>query len=287
MKLSTVAAVFALLAVPAIAAAHGGNDDPNAIHACINNASKSVRIVGVTGSCSTAETPAHWGIHGTNGTNGIDGTSVTFVGYFSGNQNGCPNGGAIYSAGNPPANAYVCNGASGATVMPADGPCFDNTNRYVDCGNGTVTDTETGLIWLKQSDCLGAKDWAAANQAAAALKSGDCSSTANPLSDGSSAGDWRLPTRDEWIATVADAKALGCTASAGKDPSLTNDAGTGCLSEGPPSFSGVASNFYWSSTSHGVAIHAWSMTLSSGFVLADAIKEINALRVWPVRGGAR
>ena len=82
-------------------------------------------------------------------------------------------------------------------------------------------------------------------------------------------------------------RSLGCTASAGKDPSLTNDAGTGCLSEGPTSFSGVASIFYWSSTSHTVAIHAWSMTLSSGFVLADAIKEINALRVWPVRGGAR
>ena len=82
---------------------------------------------------------------------------MTFVGYFSGNQNGCPNGGAIYSAGNPPANAYVYAGSSGTTAMPADGPCFDNTNRYVDCGNGTVTDTVTGLIWLKQSDCLGAK----------------------------------------------------------------------------------------------------------------------------------
>ena len=37
----------------------------------------------------------------------------------------------------------------------ADGPCFDNTNRYVDCGNGTVTDTVTGLIWLQDADCLG------------------------------------------------------------------------------------------------------------------------------------
>jgi hypothetical protein len=26
-----------------------------------------------------------------------------------------------------------------------DPPCFDNTNRYVNCGNGTVTDTATGL----------------------------------------------------------------------------------------------------------------------------------------------
>jgi len=27
-----------------------------------------------------------------------------------------------------------------------DPPCFDNTNRYVDCGNGTVHDTVTNLI---------------------------------------------------------------------------------------------------------------------------------------------
>ena len=78
------------------------------------------------------------------------------------------------AAGNPPVNAYVCNGTNGTNGTDgtggtrADGPCFDNTNRYVDCGNGTVTDTVTGLIWLKQADCLGINDWAAANQAAAA-----------------------------------------------------------------------------------------------------------------------
>ena len=30
---------------------------------------------------------------------------------------------------------------------------FDNANRLVDCGNGTVTDTATGLIWLKNANC--------------------------------------------------------------------------------------------------------------------------------------
>ncbi len=33
-------------------------------------------------------------------------------------------------------------------------PCFDDANRYVDCGNGTVTDTVTGLIWLKNANCF-------------------------------------------------------------------------------------------------------------------------------------
>jgi hypothetical protein len=41
---------------------------------------------------------------------------------------------------------------NGRPFREADPPCFDNLNRYVDCGNGTVTgtvtDTVTGLIWL-------------------------------------------------------------------------------------------------------------------------------------------
>src|SRR5919204_1679416 len=106
-------AAVTLMAIPAIASAHGGNNDPKVVHACIGNVSKVVRIVGVDGSCITAppaspalaETPAHWdiqgppgapGINGTNGTNGLNGTngtSVTFVGTFAGNQNGCANGG--------------------------------------------------------------------------------------------------------------------------------------------------------------------------------------------------
>ena len=126
-----VLTAIASLSVPAIAAAHGGNNDPNAVHACINTGSNLVRIVGATESCRPSEIAAHWslqgapgapglngtnGINGTNGTdgingtNGIDGTSVTFVDYFSGNQGGCANGGIIYAAGNPPVNAYVCNG---------------------------------------------------------------------------------------------------------------------------------------------------------------------------------
>src|SRR5574342_743824 len=58
---------------------------------------------------------------------------------------------------------YTKAGAD-AAFAPADPPCFNNTSRYADCGNGTVTDTVTGLIWLKQSNCLPNGNWAAANQ---------------------------------------------------------------------------------------------------------------------------
>lgn len=314
-------AAVALWALPTIASAHAGNSDPNMVHVCIGNLSRIVRSVGVGGACISgppfvAETADHWpkqaipgpkgdkgdkgdrgiqgaqgvqGSPGTNGTNGIDGASVTFVDYFSGNQNGCPNGGAIYVAGNPPVNTYLCNGTNGidgeggTSATRADGSCFDDVNRYVDCGNGTVTDTVTGLIWLKQWNCLSNNTWAAANQAAAGLKDGDCS-----LADHSAPGDWRLPTKEEWSATIARALALQCrSGGSGGPPSLTNDAGTACYGTGAgSSFAGVASGLFWSSTSdESGATDVWIAFLNEG-VIGDVFKT-NTLRVWPVRGGAR
>src|SRR5262245_46904637 len=115
--------------------------------------------------------------------------------------------------------------ASGQTDVRAAGPCGGSSTRYVDCGNGTVTDTMTGLIWLKRADCFPESNWKAALQAAATLKTGDCG-----LTDGSSAGDWRLPTKAEWEATIAKAATLGCTFA--KAPALTDDAGTACYGDG-------------------------------------------------------
>ena len=160
-------------------------------------------------------------------------------------------------------------------VGQAAGPCFDNANRYVDCGNGTVTDTVTGLIWLRDANCFGLSSYATANQAAAGLAAGQCG-----LTDGSSAGDWRLPTKAEWEGTIAEAVALSCS-----NPSLTNDPGTGCLSAGPTSFTGVQSNWYWSSSANqGLPVFAWVVDLSNGTVFNEG-KVVNSLVVWPVRGG--
>src|SRR5207247_1171111 len=139
-------------------------------------------------------------------------------------------------------------------VAHAAAPCFDNGNRYVDCGDGTVTDTVTGLIWLKNANCFSIQTYSAANQAAAGLAAGQCG-----LTDASSAGDWRLPTKAEWEATIARAGAMGCKfGGAGSPPSLTNDPGANCLSVGPTSFTGVQSGNYWSSSSfEDVPINAW------------------------------
>lgn len=295
----TLLIAVALCTIPAAARAHGGNDDPNVVHACIGNVTKIVRIVGVAGSCITAppgplvavEMPAHWAITGQDGKDGLNGTSVSFVDYFSGSAGGCLNGGAIYAAGTPPVHVYVCNGTNGidgkdgkdgTNATRADGPCFDNTNRYVDCGNGTVTDTVTGLIWLKQWNCLPNSDWATANQSAAGLKVGECG-----LTDNSSAGDWRLPTKDEWGATLAPAGALGCKLTRDHSPSLTNDAGTACYETGSASsFAGVLPTVFWSSSAIEVSpSFAWDASLRFGDVFSDVKTDTHS--VWPVRGGRR
>src|SRR5881409_615566 len=166
------------------------------------------------------------------------------------------------------------NAAGGARGRAA-APCVDKTKRYADCGNGTVTDSLTGLVWLKKSNCLPSADFEAAKKAVAGLKNGDCM-----LTDGSSPGDWRLPTQKDWETTMEKALDMGCSG-----PTLTNDAGTGCLSEGPSSFTGAEADYYWSSTTLEGQDRAYFGDIDHGHLLNGAFTT--SLRVWPVRGGQR
>jgi len=174
--------------------------------------------------------------------------------------------------------------AAGRRSESLDPPCFDNGRRYADCGNGTITDSATGLIWLKDAGCLGSRDWAAANRAAAALRQGRCR-----LSDGSKPGDWRLPTNAEWNATVATARShplLLCT-----NPALTDDTGAACFGTGGgSSFRNVSIDGYWSSTTSSQAAgllpdgtKAGTLSLSNGLLLSFFDKSCCPQRVWPVR----
>jgi hypothetical protein len=74
--------------------------------------------------------------------------------------------------------------------------------RFTDMGDGSVRDNNSGLIWLKCGGCTdisgdafyAAMDWNYANDVAApSLADGLCG-----LTDGSSEGDWRIPTLEEW-----------------------------------------------------------------------------------------
>lgn len=165
-----------------------------------------------------------------------------------------------------------------------DPPCFDNENRYADCGNGTVTDSVTGLVWLQDANCLGNQDWATANQLAAELAEGQCG-----LTDGSRRGDWRLPTKAEWEATIAQAIFLDCN-SGGTFVALTGTAGrvtpgnpSGCFRDEPvPLFVNVFNGKYWSSSAREeFPRSAWPVHLRRG--IFDSDPKFFEIPLWPVR----
>ena len=140
-----------------------------------------------------------------------------------------------------------------APVAPVTYPFTDNSN-------GTVTDNLTGLVWLKNANCFGTPPWTTALSLANGLANGNCG-----LSDGSLAGQWRLPNRNE-LQSLIDYNRAG--------PALP---------VGHP-FTGVQSNYYWSSTTNASDTgNAWCVDLNGGCVVAS--DKTNNYYVWPVRGG--
>lgn len=132
--------------------------------------------------------------------------------------------------------------------------------RFTDHGDGTVTDNLTGLIWLKNANCFGTRTWSNALSDSNGLNSGECG-----LTDGSSAGDWRLPNYNELFSLV-NAEYF--------NPPF------------PPEhpFVNVQMNGYWAATTWaGNISNAWSVLMEDGSVIHGS-KSL-ALYVWPVRGG--
>jgi tetratricopeptide (TPR) repeat protein len=139
--------------------------------------------------------------------------------------------------------------------------------RYTDNGDGTVTDNKTGLIWLKNANCASkSMTWKEGIQWAAKLAHGQCG-----LSDGSKAGDWRLPTKEEWEAMIDERY---------EEPVLSNTAETGHWKEGD-AFSGV--QYWYSSSTENSTFSAWDVYLDVGFVLYGV--KTSTIYVWAVRCG--
>lgn len=136
--------------------------------------------------------------------------------------------------------------------------------RFTDNGNGTVTDSITGLIWLKDVNCatVSPKAWAAALTVVATLASPSCG-----LSDGSTAGQWRLPSRNE-LQLLIDYTTSG--------PALpTSHPFTGAQ---------FGYYYYWSSTTYAAdSSYAWSVGLRDGDVYWNI--KTGVFYVWPVRSG--
>lgn len=134
--------------------------------------------------------------------------------------------------------------------------------RFVDNGNGTVTDKLTGLIWLKNADRFGPVTWLQALSLCNTLGSGTYD-----LSDGSTAGDWRLPNINELDSLLE----------------LNNSHGV-AVAANP--FENFHPANYWSSTS--VAAFpalGWYIAWAVGCPVFDL--KLNVMRVWPVRGESK
>ena len=140
--------------------------------------------------------------------------------------------------------------------------------RFTDNGDGTVTDNLTGLIWLKDANPFGPRAWSDALIDCKALANGICG-----LTDGSVAGDWRLPNIKELQSLIK----VGVF-----NPPLPDTVGRGKWSDGDP-FSGVQSLHYWSATTFAFNTdYAWNVYFYYGDVSLGL--KTNDDYVWPVRG---
>ena len=140
--------------------------------------------------------------------------------------------------------------------------------NFVDNNNGTVTDARTGLVWLKNANPYPeGKNWADAIAYCNNLASGTAG-----LTDGSSAGQWRLPSFEEFEGIGTDPPATWYNST----PSVP------WTMPGAP-FINVQPTHYWSGTSNvSNAVNAWVVTLGTGNVYSD-VKSYHYLYVWPVR----
>ena len=159
--------------------------------------------------------------------------------------------------------------AAGDDGASENGVAWPNP-RFTINDDGTVTDNLTGLIWLKNANCWGKVNWTTALSNAADLANGACG-----LTDGSAAGDWRLPSRFELRSLVHPGYYV---------PAVPNTAGTGQCGPGDPFDSLKNDDLYWTSTTFAPnTSNAWNLNLNRGFVGSSAKTGTNY--VLPVRGG--
>jgi len=157
--------------------------------------------------------------------------------------------------------------------------------RFTDNGDGTITDNLTGLMWLKDANCIaswypgfdndnfagdGHVIWQHALDFVAGINDGSYTNCAgNPAYN-----DWRVPSIRELHSLIHYGFSY---------PALPCTEGPCHWTEGNP-FINVLSYGYWSSTTHVMeTAQAWYVYMNTGNV-GNYYKTGYNL-VWPVRGG--
>lgn len=136
--------------------------------------------------------------------------------------------------------------------------------RFTDNGDGTVADNLTGLVWLRNANCFGQRNWDQAMADPSGLASPSCN-----LSDGSLSGDWRLPNINELYSLISYE---------------SEDYSTPPIPGGHP-FVNLEQAQYWASTTLGQdSERAWSQSFTGGG-MHSYYKDDTDKYVWPVRGG--
>ena len=239
-------------------------------------------LKGDTGSTGATGMAGANGTPGVNGTNGLPGTNGT------NGTNGTPGlqgpKGDTGSRG-PAGTAASCPNGNTTPTQPG--------GQYIDCGDGTLVDTNTGLMWEKKTNTCTIPDvtdphcylnlytWTEANFVFPYEPSGTLYSdflerlndlmtpndgTATPCFAGHC--DWRIPEIGE-LRGILLAPAPNCTP-------------VPCID---PAFGPTQASFYWSSSSiaGGPGI-AWGVYFSVGFV-GNGIFKYNGYYARAVRGG--
>ena len=131
-------------------------------------------------------------------------------------------------------------------------------SNFIENGDGTVTDTRTGLMWEKINN-KNTYTWKQAKEYCDTLTLGGY-------------GDWRLPTRNE-LHTIVNYERLNPAISAGLFPRIR-----------PGSFPGTAPNNYWTSTTSATSDEsAWYVHFLYGYV--HYLDKMNYCNVRAVRAG--
>lgn len=151
--------------------------------------------------------------------------------------------------------------------------------RFVNNLDGTVSDELTGLVWLRRASCdtlpftdaFGRANWDDGHAAVATLAHGACS-----LTDGSVAGDWRLPN-DRELLSLAHYEYLSLAVS--------NAAGTGPWTDYDPFIGIQTSGYRTSTTDRNLTGNMLYVTFSGATSLTVA--KTQPLFLWPVREPAQ